>query len=101
MSAKTPFEGVKGTNQAITSSGTSQSVTLPLGSESVRVVNTGATNFCYVAIGTGTVTATSGDSPVLPGESIVFHKGSYDDTVSVIQNTGAELILIQPGSGGI
>ena len=43
MSAKTPFEGVKGTNQAITSSGTSQSVTLPLGSESVRVVNTGAT----------------------------------------------------------
>lgn len=101
MSAKTPFQGIPGASQSVTTSGSSQSVTIPTGGESVRVVNTGGTNFCYVRIGKGAQTCTTSDSPVLPGESIVFHKSVDDDTVAVLQDTGAEVVKIQPGIGGI
>lgn len=101
MSSKTPFQGIRGANQIITTSGTSQSVTIPISGESVRVVNTGGTNFCHVRIGKGTQIATAADSPVLAGESIVFHKANDDDTVALLQDTGAEVVHVQPGIGGI
>lgn len=101
MSAKTPFQGIRDANQAMTAATASSSITINTGCESVRVVNTDSTNFCHIRIGKGAQTCTTSDSVVLPGESIVFHKDNDDDTVAALRNTGDSIIHVQPGSGGI
>jgi|SRR5210317_2151645 len=95
-----PFDGVRGGVQLITTSGTSQSVTVNKHSLSVRFVNTGA-NHCHVRIGTGAQTATTVDTLVRAGSEVIFRKSDGEDTVAALQITGATTLYIQPGEGGV
>jgi len=101
MSVKAPFQGILGANQIATTAGTSASKTIITPSKSVRIVNAGATNPCHVRVGKGSQTATTADTVVLAGESLILSKSDDDNTVAYIQSGGATTLHIQPGEGGI
>ena len=84
-------------NRSVSPSVTSAALKVDINNKAVRFANAGR-NICYVRIGTpdsGTP-ATTNDTPVLPGESIVLRKGIGEDTVSFISASGTTL-HIQPG----
>lgn len=95
-----PFQGINGANQVVTTGVGSASVTINASSQSVRLVNAGATNPCHVRVGKDTQTATTADLVVLAGESIVLRKADGDNTAAYIQSGGATTLHIQPGEGG-
>lgn len=101
MSVLLAFSPSAGDNQVLTSSGTSQSVNLISSTQSVRVCNAGSTNPVHVRIGTDSVTATTSDTPVLPGESIVLRKADGQNKLAYIQSGGATTLHVQCGSGGL
>jgi hypothetical protein len=96
-----PFDGIRGGVQNITTSGTSQSVTISESSNSVRLVNTGTTNPCHVRIGRGSQTATTADTVVRANSEIVLRKADGENTVAVLQSGGATTLYIQPGQNGV
>lgn len=98
MTVNSPFQGIRGGNQIVTPSATSDSTTVNAVSKSVRFVNSGA-NICHVRIGTGTQTATTADIPVLSQESLIVEKGDGENTVAYVSASGTTL-HIQPGEGG-
>jgi len=100
MTIRAPFQPRRGTNQIVTTGGTSASVTIDATAKSVRFVNSGATNLCYVRVGKGAQTATNADTPVLPGQALILQKGDGDDTVAYLQETGSTTLHIQTGEGG-
>lgn len=99
MTVRAPFQGQRGGNQVTTPGAASASVTLTRGTKSVRLVNAGA-NICHVRIGTGAQTATTSDTPVLAGQSLIVTKADDDDTLAHISATGTTL-HIQCGEGGV
>lgn len=98
MTVKSPFIPHRGTNQVVSPAAASASVDIPAGTKSVRFANSGS-NICYVRIGAGTVTASTADSPVLAGTSLILGKFQDDDQVAYISAAGTTL-NIQPGEGG-
>lgn len=101
MAIFTPFCPGKGAAQNLTTSGSSQSVTIDAVAKSVRVVNTGATNGFYVRIGKGSQTCTSADTFVRANSEIILAKGDGEDTLAYLQNTGATTVQVQTGEGGL
>lgn len=100
MTVRAPFNPHRGANQVVTPAGTSASISLDPTSKSVRLVNSGSTNLCHVRIGVGAQTATTSDTPVLPGESIVLSKAEGEDTLAHISASGTTL-HVQTGEGGV
>lgn len=98
MTVYAPFEGKQGANQVVTPTASSASVTLSGNNKSVRLVNSGA-NICHVRIGEGSQTATTSDTPVLSGETLIVQKSGDEETVAYISASGTTL-HIQPGEGG-
>lgn len=96
-----PFNPVRGGNQIVNTSGTSQSISLPESSQSVRVVNNGSLYAAHIRIGNSTQTATTADTIILPGESLILRKGQEDDTLAYIQVDGSTELHVQPGEGGV
>jgi hypothetical protein len=99
MKPQKPFQAKRGANQVVSATGTSASVTVDANWGSVRVVNSGS-NIAYFRIGTGTQTATTADTPILSGDSIVMDKFKGENTVAYISASGTTL-NIQEGEGGI
>ncbi len=99
MSSCIPFQGVYGENQSVSAGASSASVSIRSVSQSTRLVNSGS-NICYVRIGAGSQVATTSDTPVLSGESLIVRKADGDDTVAYISALGTTLD-IQPGEGGV
>jgi hypothetical protein len=99
MTIRVPFAPQRGANQVVTPAAASASITINLESRSVRLVNSGA-NICYVRIGAGSQTATTADTPVRSGESLVVSKGTNEDTLAHISSAGTTL-NVQTGEGGI
>ncbi len=100
MTVRAPFQPRRGTNQILTTSGSSQSVNIDPAAKSVRLVNAGATNPCHVRIGAGAQTVTTADLPLLAGDSIVVQKAEGEDTLAYIQSGGATTLHAQTGEGG-
>lgn len=99
MSDLNPFNPQIGGNQVVTPAAASASVSINKDRNCVRFANSGA-NICHVRIGEGTQTASTADTPVLPGESLVLRKSQSADTVAHISAAGTTL-HIQPGEGGV
>ena len=66
---------------------------------SVRIVNYGA-NICFLRIGKGAQTASTADTPLPAGATIILAKAEDEDTIAYISSAGTS-IYIQLGSGGI
>lgn len=98
MSVHAPFHPARGQNQVVSPAAGSANVTCGKGNKSVRFVNSGL-NICYVRIGTGAQTASTADTPVLAGTSVILSKFQDDDNVGYISAAGTTL-NIQPGEGG-
>ena len=95
-----PFQGIKGANQVVIASGTSESIVISNRNKSVRIVNIGP-DICYVRIGSGAQTATTSDTPILSNKSLVLAKAQDDETLAYVDPSGGSTILhIQPGEGG-
>ncbi|MCY1400853.1 hypothetical protein D9M71_159570 [compost metagenome] len=99
MSMRAPFCPHSGSNQVVTPGAASASISINAVDKSVRLVNSGTTNICYVRIGTGTQTATTADTPVLPLSSLIISKGDGEDTLAYISAAGTTL-NVQTGEGG-
>lgn len=84
------FYPSKGKNQVVTPAAASASVSIGKDENAVRLVNSGAA-ICYVRIGGGSQTATTGDIPVRTGESVIVGKSSGDDTLAYISAAGTTL----------
>lgn len=105
-----PFFPRYGTGQTVTTGASSASITIGKGNQSVRIQNTDATKGCFVRIGNsqnGTVTITaSGTSPnadiyIGPNSYMTLSKGLEDDTLAYIQSSGASVLWIITGEGGL
>lgn len=102
MSVHSPFKPHLGTNQVLTPAAGSAAVTIGKGDKSIRVCNSGAA-IGYFRTGlasAGTVTATTADVPVLPGESLVIEKPQDHDTLAHISAAGTTFQAMS-GEGGI
>jgi len=93
-----PFAAKRGSNQAVGPSSSSNSNTLDGTERSVRLHNYG-TNICFVRIGQGEQTASTADTPLPAGATIVLEKGPEEDTIAYISAAGTSL-YIQLGTGG-
>jgi len=96
---QTPFNPHYGSNQSVSANGTSASATINAESQSVRVCNTGSSNVAHVRIGSGTVTASATDTPILPSSSIVLRKSTSDNKLAYYSASGTTL-QFQTGEGG-
>lgn len=98
MTVKSPFIPHRGANLVVSPAAASATAAIPAGTKSVRFVNAGS-NVCYVRIGSGSITASTADTPVLAGTSLILGKAQDDDVVAYISASGTTL-NIQPGEGG-
>lgn len=101
MTVHAAFNPKRGANNVVATSTTSASVSTLAGSKSVRVCNPDSAIIIYVRIGTGAQTATSADTPVLPGETLILSKGQDEDTLAYLAASGTPAFHFQPGEGGI
>lgn len=91
----TPFAPSGNTTLAATT--TTNRVVLPSADTSVLVQNLGAAT-AYVKFGTVAVNATLTDTPVLPGQSLVFNSGA-STYLAGITSSGTASLTITTGSG--
>lgn len=90
------FQPRRGANQVVTPAAASASISIDKDSRCVRLCNSGA-GVCHVRIGDDAIgDATTGDVPVLPGESVVLRKGINEGTLSHISAAGTTL-MVQTG----
>lgn len=75
----------------------SASSTIGRGSKSLTLTNLGA-NLCYVRVGTGSITASAADYPLLSGAQVSISKAQDDTTVAYISASGTTLHIL-PGEG--
>lgn len=102
MTIRSPFRPHFGSNQNISPAGVPVSITIGFGSKTLRVRNTGATNVMYFRTGVaseGTVTATTADMPVYPGETVYIEKPQDHTTVSTVSAAGTTASIMS-GEGG-
>ena len=99
MAYVNPFAPNYGSNIVATPAGTSASVNIAPGDNSVRLVNTG-TNVCYVRLGETAATATTADLPVRGGSEVIIRKPLGYSKLAHISASGTTL-NIQTGNGGV
>lgn len=58
--------------------------------KAVKLTNSGQA-ICYVKLGSGTLIASTSDTPILPGESIILGKSIDDDKCAYISAVGTVL----------
>lgn len=103
MTIRAPFKPHYGTGQNITPAAGALSISLNAVDKSVRIVNLGATNVMYFRIGTAAQialqAATTADTALLQGDSIIVEKADGADTLSYISAVGTTA-HVQTGEGG-
>lgn len=100
MAINQSFAPKYGSGITVTPNVTSASSVVGLGNKSLNLTNLSATVVVYVRVGTSpaTVTATTADFPVLPGQRVVISKAHESDTVAYISSAAGSLHII-PGEG--
>lgn len=81
----------------LSATGTSSSVALPTGAQTVVVSNAGAST-AFVSLGGSTVTAAVSSTPVLPGYPVVLQAGS-STFLAAITAAGTDALTITTGTG--
>lgn len=102
MATKTPFSPQYGSTKNVSPGAASATQTIGTTCKTLRVRNTGATNIGYFRTGLasdGTVTASSADMPVSPGEVVYITKPQDHDTVAYISASGTTFTIVA-GEGG-
>jgi len=102
MTIRSPFKPHYGSNQVVSPAASSATITIGKGDKTIRVRNTGATNVMYFRTGLaldGTVTATTADVPVSPGETVYIEKPMDHDTLATISASGTTANIMS-GEGG-
>lgn len=97
MSVLAPFNPSFTQGQTVTAAAAAASVAVNATAKQLVITNTGA-NIAYVRAGTGTISATAADMPVLAGTQIAITKGEGMETFSYISAGGTTLHVI-PGEG--
>lgn len=102
MTIRSPFQPKYGSNQVLTPAAGSASVLIGAGNKTIRIRNTGAANPMFFRTGKavdGTVTATTADVPVSPGETVYIEKPQDHDTLAYISAAGTTC-NVMTGEGG-
>jgi len=98
-----PFAPHYGTGQNVAPAAGAASVSINATDKCVRLRNTGATNICYVKIGTAAQIAASAatvaDLGIGPGETVIVYKGDGPDTLSHISALGTTLTFMTGDNG--
>lgn len=84
------FYPSRGANQVVTPAAASASISIGSDENAVRLVNSGA-NICYVRVGPDAQTASTSDTPVRAGESVIIGKAVGDDILAYISAAGTTL----------
>jgi hypothetical protein len=87
-----PFKPIYGAGQSLSAAAVAASADLAA-SKQVCVTNTGL-NIAYIKIGTGVITASDVDYPILPGSKEIITKAVGDDKLSHISADGTTLHVI-------
>lgn len=105
MTIHSNFMPKYGSTVSVSPGAASASTTIGVRHKTLRVRNTGSTNVGYFRTGnsvggTVTITATSADMPVYPGEVVYVAKDQDHDTVAYISAAGTTF-AITAGEGGV
>lgn len=103
MTIHSSFLPKYGATQTFSPASTSAVITVGLGSKTLRLRNTGATNPMFVRTGRtadATVVATAADMPLYPGEVVYIGKDQDHDTLAFISASGTTA-TVTPGEGGM
>lgn len=102
MTVRAPFQGNRGRVLLLVASAASAAVTgLNETSKSVRITNAGS-SLVFVRLGVEPLTASTADTPVLPGTSIILTRDHSERAVAVIAPIAPTSdVYIQLGEGGI
>lgn len=102
MTIRAPFKPHYGSNQVVSPGAASAEITIGKGDKTIRIRNTGSTNPMFFRTGNsanGTVTATTADVPVSPGETVYIEKPQDDDKLAHISAAGTTANIMS-GEGG-
>jgi len=77
-------------NITVEPSAVSSSVSVEPDLKAIKFTNSGL-NLCYVKLGLSSLTASSSDTPILPGESVVLGKSADDNTCAFVSALGTVL----------
>jgi hypothetical protein len=95
-----PFAPSYGSATAIDVNTSSQSLTLPAGTKSVRVVNFGNTDIIYFRIGSGDQNASNNDCAVLPLSELIVSKDADFQTFAYATVSGETTGQVMVGEHG-
>lgn len=102
MTIRSPFRPHQGSTQNVSPAAASAPITIGKGDKTICAINSGAANVMYFRTGLasdGTVTATTEDIPVFPGERIYIEKPQDHDTIAHISAAGTTATFMS-GEGG-
>lgn len=106
MTVASPFKPMRGANQKVTATTSSQIMTIGKGNRSIRIINAGAVIGYFRTFQTGdaVTTATAGDTPVAvsgaAGSVLVIEKQPEHDQLAYIADSTTTVMHFQPGEGG-
>lgn len=106
MTIASSFQPKRGSNQKVSASTTSASITVGAGERSLRVCNAGAVvgYFRTYRAADGAATASASDTPVLPASAasstLVIEKPIDHDSVAYVSDSATTTLHFQPGEGG-
>jgi len=107
MTVQSPFQPLRGGNQKVTATTTSQNVTIGKGQKTLRILNAGAVVGYFVTFNIGkepSRTCSSADTPVGPAgaasSTLTIEKPEDHDTVAFIADSTTSIMHFQTGEGG-
>jgi hypothetical protein len=95
-----PFAPRDGGTTVIAASTTSAHGALVSGCHSLRIVNASNGVAFVKTAQAASLTATTADFPVLPGQSAIMNLKSNHNRVGIVLSSGAGNVYVTPGAGG-
>lgn len=101
MANNNAFCPAYGSGQSVTASTSAQSLTITNGAATVVISNysTTAAEVVYIKIGSGSITATAADYPILPGNQVPVTKHPTHDKISIVSASGSPTVHVLCGEG--
>lgn len=95
-----PFAPRYGAGQTVSTSTSSGTTTIGLGSKCLCFQNLDSTNTIHFRVSQGTSTATTADTMLRPNQVLIIQKDQQQDTVAHIAVAGTPSLRIEPGEAG-
>lgn len=107
MTVAAPFKPMRGNNQKVTATTSSQIITIGKGNRSIRAINAGTVVGYFRTYQTGDgsgTTASVADTPVAvsgaAGSVLIIEKQPEHDTLAYISDSATTVMHFQPGEAG-